>query len=176
MAPPKRDADYLEYVTAKSPWLRRIAYLLCQDVHRADDLVQSAITKLYVSWPKVAKVQHPDAYARTILINCFLAEQRTSWWKRVSLRSEPEEAQVTAAAPVADPDLRLDLRAALAAIPPRQRTALVLRFYCDLSVQETAELMSCSVGNVKSQTSHGLANLPKHLDAGTSVDLEETLS
>jgi DNA-directed RNA polymerase specialized sigma24 family protein len=61
MAPLKRDADYLEYVTAKSPWLRRIAYLLCQDVHRADDLVQTTITKLYVSWPRVAKVQHPDA-------------------------------------------------------------------------------------------------------------------
>ena len=180
MAPPKRDAEYLEYITAKSPWLRRVAYLLCQDTHRADDLVQTTITNLYVHWPKVAKAQQPDAYARAALVNVYLAEQRSSWWKRVTPHREPHEALTAPQGPQAsdpdpDPDLRLDLRAALAAIPPRQRTVLILRFYCDLSVKETAELMSCSVGNVKSQTSHGLANLRKHLDIRTPARLEEKI-
>lgn len=167
MAPPEREAEFLEYTAAKSPRLRRVAFLLCQDWHRADDLVQTTLTKLYVNWSKVSRVQHPDAYARAILVNSYLAEQRTSWWSRVVVRGE--SAEHDAPLPVSDPDLRLDLRSAIAALSPGQRTVLVLRFYCDLSVQETAELMSCSTGNVKSQTSHGLAALRRILGPRASV-------
>lgn len=163
MAPPGSESEYLEYVAAKSPWLRRVAFLLCQDWHRADDLVQSAITKLYVNWSRAAAVQHRDAYTRTILVNCYLTEQRTTWWRRVLPRAEPDEQIADEAPADRDPDLRLDLRTALAALPVGQRTALVLRFYCDLSVQETAELMSCSTGNIKSQTSRGLESLRRIL-------------
>ncbi|HEY3866827.1 MAG TPA: SigE family RNA polymerase sigma factor [Actinocrinis sp.] len=170
MAPPGSESEYLEYVAAKVPWLRRVAFLLCQDWHRADDLVQSAITKLYVNWSRAAGVEHRDAYARTILVNCYLAEQRTSWWRRVLPRAEPDEQIADEVSAEPDPDLRLDLRAALAALPVGQRTALVLRFYCDLSVQETAELMSCSVGNIKSQTSRGMESLRQILDAEPELE------
>jgi RNA polymerase sigma-70 factor (sigma-E family) len=164
MSPPGSESEYLEYVAAKSPWLRRVAFLLCQDWHRADDLVQSAITKLYVNWSEAAGVQYRDAYVRMILVNCYLTEQRTSWWRRVLSRAEPDEQIADEAPAEPDPDLRLDLRAALAALPVGQRTALVLRFYCDLSVLETASLMACSAGNVKSQTSRGLESLRRILD------------
>ena len=158
MAQLKRDSEYLEYVTAKGPWLRRIAFLLCQDWHRADDLVQSTITKLYINWPKVAKVDHPDSYVRAILVNLFLAEQRSPWWHRVTISSEPIEAEAPdAERQIADLGLRLHLGDALAAIPPRQRTSLVLRYYCDLSLEQTAEIMGCSVGTVKSQSARGLS-------------------
>jgi RNA polymerase sigma-70 factor (sigma-E family) len=178
MAPPDSEAEYLEYVAAKSPWLRRVAFLLCQDWHRADDLVQTAITKLYVNWSKAAKVEHLDAYARMTLVNSYLAEQRTTWWRRVLPRGDPdtrtaaEAAAAAASAPGSDLDMSLDLRAALAALPPGQRTTLVLRFYCDLSVQQTAELMSCSTGTVKSQTSRGLEALRRILDAQPTFQAE----
>ncbi|HEV2640969.1 MAG TPA: SigE family RNA polymerase sigma factor [Actinocrinis sp.] len=177
MAASRRESEYVEYITAKIPWLRRTAYLLCQDVHRVDDLVQSTITKLYINWPRVAKVEHPDAYARMVLVNQYLSEQRTNWWRRVTTRSEPVDAEDPGTAgPSTDLDLRLDLSAALAGVPPRQRATLVLRFYCDLSVEETARVMNCSVGNVKSQTSRGLATLRTALTADLAdlADREES--
>ena len=167
-----RDAAFTEYVAAKMLWLRRVAFLLCHDLDRADDLVQISITKLYVHWPRVNALANADGYARTILVNTYLAEQRSPWWKRVALGHEPGPD----AAAVRDPDrdLGLDLGTALASITARQRAVLVLRFYCDLSVEETAALLGCSQGNVKSQTSRGLAAMRRVLDApwpdGESVE------
>lgn len=159
----KRNADaaYVEYVTAKALWFRRVAFLLCGDLDRADDLVQTGITKLYADWGRIRKVENLDGYARTIIVNTFLAEQRSPWWKRVTVGHEPgpEEPETVPK----DLDLSLDLDEALAAVPPRQRAVLVLRFYCDLSVQEAASVLGCSTGNVKSQTSRGLDALRNHL-------------
>jgi RNA polymerase sigma-70 factor (sigma-E family) len=173
VAESKRDAEFTEYALAKTPWLRRVAHLMCQDWHRADDLVQNTLTKLYVQWPRVRGVEFPDAYARAVLVNEFLAEQRSPWWRRVTVRREliDMEALETRnpgngpADPGAAADTGLDLGAALAAVPPRQRAALVLRFYCDLSVQETAEILGCSSGTVKSQTARGLTALRTFLEA-----------
>ena len=167
MASFRRDAEFTEYVQARTPWLRRIAFLLCQDWHRADDLTQAVFLKLYVSWDRASKVDRVDAYVHTILVNTFLSEQQTTWWKRISLhRSEPVEHADEAVAeafgmtgPTGDVDGTLDLLAALATVPPRQRAALVLRYYCDLSVSETAALLDCSQGTVKSQSSRGLDSL-----------------
>ena len=164
MAPPGNESEYLEYIAAKSPWLRRVAFLLCQDWHRADDLVQSTVTKLFVHWSKAAGVQYRDAYTRAILVNCYLEEQRTAWWRRVLPRGRLTDQDTDKESPDPDADLRLDLRAALAALPPGQRTVLVLRFYCDMSVEQTARLMACSAGTVKSQTSRGLESLRRNLD------------
>lgn len=152
------DDAYVEYVSAKVPWLRRVAYLMCQDWHRTDDLVQASITKLYTHWHRAQRVENLDAYVRAILVNTFLAEQRTSWWRRV-VPTGLGGAGTDIGTGGPDVETGLDLAAALAALPPRQRAAVVLRHYCDLSVEETAELLSCSSGTIKSQTSRGLATL-----------------
>jgi DNA-directed RNA polymerase specialized sigma24 family protein len=140
---PAREAEYTDYIQGRLPSLRRVAYLLCQDWQRADDLVQTA------------------AYARTILIRTFLAERRSAWSRRVTLFSAYPDLP---AAADADPDTRLDVRAALASLPPRQRATLVLRFYCDLPVEETAAELGCAPGTVKSQTAKGLSALRRALD------------
>ncbi|MFD9125395.1 SigE family RNA polymerase sigma factor [Kitasatospora sp. NPDC059571] len=147
-----RDAEFTEYAMSRAGWLRKVAYLLCGDWDRADDLVQESITKLYVNWSRAGRVENRDGYARTVLVNTFLAEQRTSWWRRTRTGvTAPEEA-----AAWTDVDVSLDLRQALAALPPRQRAAVVLRYYCDLSVEQAADVLGCSAGNVKSQSSRGL--------------------
>ncbi|TDD95427.1 SigE family RNA polymerase sigma factor [Actinomadura rubrisoli] len=154
-----RDEEFTAYVTARTPWLRRVAYLLCQDWHRADDLVQTAITRLYVNWRRASAADNLDGYARTVLVRVFLAEQRGGWWLRVRVgRRMPDQA--VEAADHADV---LDLRAALAGLAPRQRAAVVLRFYCDLSVEQTSEVLNCSTGTVKSQTARGLEALRRTL-------------
>jgi RNA polymerase sigma-70 factor (sigma-E family) len=161
------DEAYSAYVSAKVPWLRRVAYLLCDDWHRADDLVQTAITKLYINWRRAARVENLDGYVRTILVNTYLAEQRTSWWRRVVPMQHPDEREPLAAETI-DTDAALDTVAALATLPPRQRAAIVLRHYCDLSVEETAAMLGCSTGTIKSQTARGLATLRATLTAGGS--------
>jgi RNA polymerase sigma-70 factor (sigma-E family) len=160
MAEQGRDAAFTEYVTARSPWLRRVAYLMCQDWHRADDLVQTSITKLYVHWNRASHADNIDGYARAVLVNTFLAEQRSMWWRRVASYADAADAVDPRAA---DLDTGLDLRAALAEVPPRQRAAIVLRYYCDLSVEEVARTLNCSPGTVKSQTSRGLDTLRRVL-------------
>ncbi|NUW43061.1 SigE family RNA polymerase sigma factor [Nonomuraea rhodomycinica] len=153
------DDEYTAYVSGRLPWLRRVAYLLCQDWHRADDLVQSAITRLYVKWRRARAADDLDAYVRVILVRVFLAEQRGGWFSRVRVTDAPPAAP----APRQNHDLAMDLRRALAAVPPRQRATLVLRFHCDLSVEQTAHVLGCSTGTVKSQTARGLAALRARL-------------
>ncbi|WP_370971368.1 SigE family RNA polymerase sigma factor [Amycolatopsis sp. cg9] len=147
--------DFTEYVTARAGWLRKVAYLLCGDWHRADDLVQSAITRLYANWSRASRADNLDGYARRTLVNTFLAEQRTSWWRRVDLRGTGHERPV----PGSDVDAALDLRAALDRLPARQRATVVLRYFSDLPVAETARALGCSEGTVKSQTSKAVETL-----------------
>lgn len=168
------DAAYIEYVTAKTPWLRWVAFLLCQDWHRADDLLQTTAAKLYATWPRASRLENLDGYTRKILVNTFLAEQRSLWWKRVLVHGDRESPDAPAAtdAPVAQPDLdaALDLRAALLTLTAKQRTVLILRYYDDLSVSETADTLRCSTGNVKKQTSVALAALRKRLGVADLAD------
>ncbi|MFD0883069.1 SigE family RNA polymerase sigma factor [Streptosporangium algeriense] len=158
------DEEYTAYVSGRLPWLRQIAYPLCQDWHRADDLVQTAITRLYVKWHRACAADDLDAYVRTILIRVFLAEQRGGWFSRARVTPLPPEPPVQGD----DHDLVMDMRRALAAVPPRQRATLVLRFHCDLSVEQTAHALGCSAGTVKSQTARGLATLRSILGAPDS--------
>jgi RNA polymerase sigma-70 factor (sigma-E family) len=168
----RREAEYTEYVEAKLPWLRRVAYLLCQDWHGADDLVQTAITRLFASWPRARRVDNLDGYVRTILVRAFISERRTSWFRRVALPGTAAEETVAAAGPATDLDTALDMREALAVIPPRQRATLVLRFYCDLDVEQAAIALGCSAGTVKSQTSKGLAALRRVLEPACGTGAE----
>ncbi len=149
------DDEYVQYVTTRGAALRRSAYLLCGDWHRADDLVQSAIAKLYVHWRKAQRADHLDAYVRRILVRVFLDEQRLGWARVGRFANAPDRPAVAQG----HTEDRLVLLDALAQVPPRQRAVLVLRFFEDLSVEQTAEVLRCSAGTVKSQTSHGLATL-----------------
>jgi RNA polymerase sigma-70 factor (sigma-E family) len=153
---------YEAYVRSRLPWIRKVAYLLCQDWHRADDIGQVAITRLYTHWATASRATDLDAYLRTMLLRVFLGERRTAWARRVHLSGEPVEPASAAAEDTAG---RLAVRQALAEVAPRQRAVLVLRYYCDLSVDETAETLGCSVGTVKSQTARGLEALRRALQA-----------
>lgn len=154
-----RDEEFTDYVAAKLGSLRRLAYLLCQDPDRVDDLVQAAITRLYVHWGRASAAEHRDAYVRAILVRVFLKDRQSGWAIRVSLNADvPDGAAVSD-----DRDGAIDMRVALGSLPPRQRATLVLRFYCDLTVEQTAAMLGCSPGTVKSQTSKGLGALRKDL-------------
>jgi RNA polymerase sigma-70 factor (sigma-E family) len=150
-----RDAEFADFVAAREGSLRRLAILLCHDWSRADDLVQAAITKLYVHWAKARAADSMDAYVRAIVVREFLDERRSSWIRRVTLTSQLPDRP--AGGP--DPEDVLDMRAAMAALPARQRATLVLRFYCDLPVEQTAQVLGCTPGTVKSQTAKALHSL-----------------
>ncbi|TQF05182.1 SigE family RNA polymerase sigma factor [Kitasatospora acidiphila] len=168
MAKAERDAEFTEFVSSRAAWLRKVAFLLCGDWHRADDLVQETITRLYTSWGRVRRADNIDGYARRTLVNVFLSEQRRGWHRFTSSRETVEEEVAV------DLDLArdLDLRHALAALPARQRATVVLRYYCDLSVEQTAEALECSTGNVKSQSSRGLDTLRQLLTIRSNVPVK----
>ena len=150
-----RDAEFADFVAARESSLRRLAILLCHDWHEADDLVQAAITKLYVHWPRARAAGSIDAYVRAIVVREFLEQRRSSWVRRVTLTSELPDRPATGT----DLEAELDVQAALAGLPPRQRATLVLRFYCDLSVEQAAQVLGCTQGTVKNQTSKALHSL-----------------
>lgn len=149
------EAAFRAFAHTRRPGLRRTAYLLCGDWHQADDLVQTTLTKLYVAWRRVRSNEAPDAYARRILTRCFLDERRRPW-----RRESPVDVLEDQAGPTGGShDAAIDLRAALAELPARQRATVVLRFWADASVTETADALGCSEGTVKSQTARAIATL-----------------
>jgi RNA polymerase sigma-70 factor (sigma-E family) len=146
------------FALSRRPVLRRTAFLLCGDWHQADDLVQTALVKLYVAWPRVRTSGPPDAYAHRILVRCFLDERRRPWRRE----SPTDIADHDGPATPPHEDL-LDLRSALARLPRRQRATLLLRFWLDMSVAQTADALECSEGTVKSQTARALSTLRDRL-------------
>jgi RNA polymerase sigma-70 factor (sigma-E family) len=160
------EQEYTDYVSAKLMWLRRTAYLLCQDWHRADDIAQTTITSLYMHWHKARVADNLDAYVRTMLVRTFLSDRRSAWSRRVRLVDTVPET----AAAGADPDLPIALRAAIGSLPARQRATLVLRFYCDLTVEDTAAAMGCGTGTVKSQSARALHTLRIALGSRTFIE------
>lgn len=154
------EQDYIEYVTARLPRLRRLAYSLCGSEDQADDLVQEAAIKLYQHWSRTVDVTHLDAYVRKILVRTFLDGQRKGWWRVLLFGTVPDVRHTQDQYGVDD---RTVLRDALATLPPRQRAVLILRFLHDLPVREVAEALACTEGTVKSQTSHGLTALRRLL-------------
>ncbi|MFY1626854.1 SigE family RNA polymerase sigma factor [Micromonospora sp. WMMD723] len=150
-----RDTAFAAYFAARSEAMRGTAYLLCGDWHRAEDLVQTAFTKLYLVWNRVSRHEVLDAYVRQILVRTFLDERRRGWWRRERVGGEQTERP----SPPDSPENRLVLLQALAAVPPRQRAVLVLRYWEDQSVDEVAAVLGCSAGTVKSQSARGLETL-----------------
>lgn len=144
--------EYRQYVVGQLDGLRRFAYLMCHDWHLADDLTGITLAKLYRHWSRVRGLEHLDAYVRKILVRAWLDERRRPWRREDAREEVPDGALL-------DPSDLLDggsALALLAGLTPRRRAAVVLRFYFDLSVEQTAELLGCSPGTVRSLTARGL--------------------
>ena len=154
MPSPPTDADFTEFVHASWPSLYRTAYLLLGDRAEAEDLVQTALAKTYASWGKVRDLSAAPGYARTTLVNTA-----TSWFRRKSWRNERPTDVLPESSDHPDLTDRPALMDALAQLAPRQRAVVVLRYYDDVSVAETALALRISEGTVKSQASDALARL-----------------
>lgn len=152
--PPPTDAQYTEFVHHAWPSLYRTAYLLLGDHGLAEDLTQTALAKTYASWRDVRELGAAHAYARTVLVNTA-----ASWFRRRSWRNELPTESLPESAYDPDPGDRPVLVEALRRLAPRQRAVVVLRYYDDLSVEQTAQTLGCSTGTVKSQTHDALARL-----------------
>ena len=148
---------FREYVAGRSPALLRTAYLLTGSRADAEDLLQTALAKTYLAWPRINDRGALDGYVRRVMVNT-----QTSWWRRKKIDEYPSETlPERRAARDATEDLVLHdaLWNALAELPKRQRAMVVLRYYEDLSEPETADVLGVSVGTVKSTTSRALAKL-----------------
>lgn len=152
-----RDKGFAAYFASRSSTMRGTAYLLCGDWHRAEDLVQASFVKLYRAWHRIAGHEKLDAYARRVLMRTFLDETRRGFFRREQPTAEYADRPTPAAGGGVED--RMVLQRALADVAPRQRAALVLRFWEDLSIEETAKALGCSTGTVKSQVSRGLATM-----------------
>lgn len=164
-----RDAAFVSYVAARQGALLRTAILLTGDRHVAEDLLQTALARLYLSWGSVRRTDAMDAYVRRVMVN-----QLTSWWRRAWRRREisvgevPERLDTRHVVQDAAEDVtqRDAMWRALQELPPGQRAAVVLRYYEDLSEAQTAEVLGCSVGTVKSQLHRALIRLRTAYDRG----------
>ncbi|MEU4096770.1 SigE family RNA polymerase sigma factor [Streptomyces sp. NPDC026673] len=163
-----RDAapDFEEFVTARGPRLLRVAWLLTGDAHLAEDLLQTTLAKVWPRWRSIAG-ENPEAYVRKALVNTH-----ASWWRR-RWRGEVPHGDVPVVAAAGDPFASVDLEQSLAALvrrlPPRQRAVVVLRYFEDLSVEETAHVLGCRPGTVKSQAAKALGMLRTELAAVPSL-------
>jgi RNA polymerase sigma-70 factor (sigma-E family) len=154
----REEQEFAEYFVARREAVRRMAYMMCGDWHRADDLAQTAFIALHRHWRKVRDKGALDAYVRRTLTRAVLDESRRPWRRERAAETLPDS-------PVDDPDVddsvstRQTLIAGLRKVPPKQRAVLVLRFLEGLDVAGVAAVMRCSEGTVKSQCARGLATL-----------------
>jgi RNA polymerase sigma-70 factor (sigma-E family) len=150
------EAEFHSFAASRMRDLRRTAYLLCGDWHHADDATQTVLTKLYSNWTKIQEHERVDAYVHTMLVRATFERRRKFWWRKEVSSSQPPETPASDDARVEE---RMVLVDALAKMPPRQRAVVVLRYWQDLDVAETAQALNCSEGTVKSQSARGLATL-----------------
>ena len=170
-----RESDFAAYLAARQPSLLRTAYLLTGNRHDAEDLVQTAFAKLYLSWDKVRDQGSMDGYVRRILVN-----EHNSWWRRAWKRREhnvEDETLHRLERPhhdVPDDGTGAALWEVVQTLPRKARAVVVLRYYEEMSEAETAAVLGISVGTVKSQTSRALAALrarvPQHLNPRVSEE------
>jgi RNA polymerase sigma-70 factor (sigma-E family) len=170
------DERFHVFATRSTASLTRLAYLLSGDQHLANDLVQTCLIRLYQAWPKVRDKDAADGYARKVLLRCWLNERRRPW-RRVETRDGvvPDRPAATLDQIEAAHHKEV-LRVALAQLPPRQRAAVVLRYWSQYSVTETAAILRCSEGTVKSQSARGLATLRTALADVSAETLKEPTS
>jgi RNA polymerase sigma-70 factor (sigma-E family) len=162
----QRDEEFEEFVLAQRAALVRMARLLTAGDHAlAEDLVQTTLTRLYVAWPRVRRAGNPVGYVRTSLTHAFVDERR-----RPHRRETPTDQVLDTTSYDAEPAPAEAVLAALRDLPARQRAVVVLRHWLDLDVAETARLLSCSTGTVKSQNSKALDHLRAALEPTTPID------
>ncbi|AUS78897.1 SigE family RNA polymerase sigma factor [Actinoalloteichus sp. AHMU CJ021] len=163
----REEAEFAEYFSARREAVRRMAYMLCGDWHRADDLAQTAFVALHRRWRKIRDRNALDAYVRRTVVRAMIDESRRPWRREHTVERMPDE-------PVSSTDLddrvatREALLLGLRQVAPRQRAVLVLRFLEGMDVAGVAAVMKCSEGTVKSQTARGLEALRGVL--GDSLD------
>jgi RNA polymerase sigma-70 factor (sigma-E family) len=164
----QRDDEFREFMRDRASPLHQSAYLLCGDWHLAHDLVQDTLVKAYQHWPRIRQVDSPDAYVRRILLN----EVRGRWRRReraVPVARFPEGREPVAPDAADEIARRAGLLQALLALPLRQRATVVLRYLEGMSERETAEVLGCSEGTVKSQSARALGTLRSFLDRTEST-------
>ncbi|MFD8757145.1 SigE family RNA polymerase sigma factor [Kitasatospora sp. NPDC059577] len=150
-----RENEYVEFVAARGKALYRSAYVLAAgDAHLAEDLVQETLSRVYVHWKRVAGADNPAAYAQTVLVRTFLSLRRRRSSTERPVGNLPEGA---AAGP--DTALRLTLLDALGQLPPRDRAVLLLRYWEDRSIEETAQMLRLSSSAVRSQGTRALGRV-----------------
>ena len=160
------DDEFIAFYRARGRHLRDTAYLLCGDWHLAEDLTQITFTKLYRSWRRIERHDVLDQFARRVLMRAFLDERRRPWRREYATTPNSESLDTSAY------DVSLNdngMAKALQGLPKRTRAVLILRFWVDLPVDQVADLLGCSPGTVKSQTSRGLASLRSVLGVGTKT-------
>lgn len=151
--------DFEQYVSEQGQSLLRLAYVLTNDAHHAEDLTQTVLADLYRKWSKVASAEKPDAYVRRSMVNAHLS------WRRRRSSTEVPSALITELEPSRSPDpgerasTRSTLRQGLATLPARARTALVLRYYADLDDAAIADAMGISQSTVRSTIARALERL-----------------
>lgn len=151
------DADEFEaYFRARRDAVRRTAFLLCGDWHRADDHAQSAFVALHRHWRRIRDRDALDGWMRRTLVRSVVDESRRPWRRERATETVEPGSVASASDGVVTRHVLVD---GLRAVPPRQRAVLVLRYLEGLDVAATAAALGCSEGTVKSQTSHGLAAL-----------------
>jgi RNA polymerase sigma-70 factor (sigma-E family) len=145
---------FADFATARYPALVRLGALLSGDVHHGEDLAQMALLAVLRAWPRLHPDGDPEAYARVVMTRLASKASRRRWRGEKPTASMPELPTASR-----DSDAVIDAQRMLAELPTHQRVVLVLRYWLDLSEQDTAEALDCSLGTVKSRTSRALATL-----------------
>ena len=160
------DPAYTEFVLARADRLRRAAYLICGDADQAEDLLQEAFIALAEKWERV---EHPDAFVRRVIYR-----QRVSRWRRTRHEVVVERLPDVAVGDGADARARdAELHEVLRLLPARQRAALVLRYFEDLTEAQAAKVLGVAVGTVKSLSHQGISRMRTQLAARAAVEVKE---
>jgi RNA polymerase sigma-70 factor (sigma-E family) len=163
------DDEFERFAEAAFPRLRRTAFLLCGDWHHAEDLAQTTLTSVFASWRRLVRRDEVNGYATKTLLNAYLADRRRKWHGEVpvgDLLDRPVDQP--------GPELRLTMIEALATLPPKARAVIILRYWADLSIEQTATVLGCSEGTVKSQSARALDKLRSQLDEPGSGTADES--
>ncbi|WP_329223505.1 SigE family RNA polymerase sigma factor [Streptomyces sp. NBC_01485] len=156
-----RTDEFMEFAAGRAGHLHRSACLLTSgDTHLAEDLVQETLSRMYALWGRMSRIDNPAAYAQTVLVRTFITQRRRYSASERPLADLPDDVSLHG---TDDPALRLALLAALRELPPKDRAVVVLRYWEDRSVEETADAMNVSSAAVRTRSTRALAKLREQL-------------